>query len=180
MLPDYKAIANSIIENTINKEPAEATEIMLLAVQDNDLSLAIIENPRWLEWTAKFKSFRGTPEHTAIVERLRANQANRAVAKAFKRIRDITAIDGKSLVERAGKTCEEVGETMGAILSYTNAPGSGYKNKTLDDVIEENADTFICVLSVLAHAAPEMSLEQFMDVVNIKMDKWESKVKGQG
>lgn len=103
-----------------------------------------------------------------------------SISNVFDRIKKITDIDGKSLEQRALKTCEEAGETAGAILGYVKAPGSGYKNKTLDDVIEENADTFICTLSILAHVAPNMTLEQFLEVANKKMDKWESKVKEQG
>ena len=96
--------------------------------------------------------------------------------QAFNRITEITNIDGKSLVERALKTSEEAGELAGATLSYVKAPGTSYKNLGKDDVIEEAVDTLICAFSMIAHASPEMTLEDISSIVNKKMDKWEEKV----
>jgi NTP pyrophosphatase (non-canonical NTP hydrolase) len=95
----------------------------------------------------------------------------------FNRIISITSIDGKTLVERALKTSEEAGEIAGATLSYVGAPGTSYKNLGQNDVIEESVDTLICALSMIAHIAPNMTIEEIEFIANTKMDKWEQKVR---
>ncbi len=66
-------------------------------------------------------------------------------------IYELTKTDPKSLQERALKLSEEAGELAQAVLSVTNAPGSAYKNHSIDDVREEAVDAAIVALSLLAH-----------------------------
>ena len=68
-------------------------------------------------------------------------------------IYELTQQDPKTLQERALKLSEEAGELAQAVLSVTNAPGSAYKNHTLDDTREEAVDTAIVALSLLAHVS---------------------------
>jgi NTP pyrophosphatase (non-canonical NTP hydrolase) len=82
--------------------------------------------------------------------------------------------DGKTLKERALKLTEEAGEVAGAVLSYTQAPGCGYKNKTKEDVIEECVDTIIVALNILS-AVNDYNVDEELikEIINKKLDKWE-------
>lgn len=78
----------------------------------------------------------------------------------------------KTITEMALKCSEEVGELAQAVLSYTKAPGSEYKQKTEKDVIEEIVDLFIIDLAL----ASKMGVT-FDDVKRLskkKISKWVS------
>lgn len=91
-------------------------------------------------------------------------------------IRNTMATEGRSLLERALKTSEEAGELAGAVLSLTKSPGSEYKNKTVEDVVEESADVFICSLAMAIHADPNFRWDDFLIVIGSKLGKWKSKI----
>lgn len=88
---------------------------------------------------------------------------------------DLTVQDRKTPQERALKLSEEAGEVAQAILSSTDAPGSAYKNLTLDDVREEAADAAIVALSLVAQTCETQ--EQFLIEVDAllasKCRKWQ-------
>ena len=83
--------------------------------------------------------------------------------------------DGKSLVQRALKLCEETGELAGAVLSETSAPGCGYKNKTSEDVLEEGCDVVIVAFSLLKHYG--FSDYDIQKKIAHKLTKWEAVIK---
>ncbi|MEG2985747.1 MAG: MazG-like family protein, partial [Peptostreptococcaceae bacterium] len=70
----------------------------------------------------------------------------------FKDIEKLTVIDKKTLVERTLKLSEEVGEVAQAVLSYSDACGCGYKNKTKEDVVEECLDVIIVASAIIAQS----------------------------
>lgn len=88
-------------------------------------------------------------------------------------INELTKLDKKTLVERALKLTEEVGEVAESVLSYTNACGCGYKDKNKDDVIEECVDAIIVSLSIISQAndnnIPE---DKIKSIFNEKLGKW--------
>ncbi len=86
-------------------------------------------------------------------------------------IEELTELDVKTLTERALKLNEEAGEVGGAVLSYTNASGCGYKDMGKDDVIEECADVFIVLRSLLCQV--EATDDEFEDKIRLKLKKWE-------
>ncbi|WP_199870796.1 MazG-like family protein [Clostridium senegalense] len=71
----------------------------------------------------------------------------------FEKIEELTKLDKKTLVERALKLSEEVGEVSEAVLSYSNACGCGYKKKSREDVIEECLDVIIVASSLISHVS---------------------------
>ena len=93
-------------------------------------------------------------------------------------IYDLTKADPKSLQERALKLCEEAGELAQAVLSVTKAPGSAYKNHSLEDVREEAVDAAIVSLSLLAHASDSrVDFEAELDrLMTLKCAKWSEKL----
>lgn len=94
-----------------------------------------------------------------------------------KEIYDITLMkERKTLQELALKTGEEVGELQQAVLSYTGAPGCGYKNKTIDDVLEEAVDTIICAFAT-AYKDEKVDDETYLiRIFEKKLAKWKEKL----
>lgn len=86
------------------------------------------------------------------------------------RIAKLTKRDKKTLIERAAKLGEESGEVLGAMLSFTGAPGCAYKGKTRDDVLEEVADVLILAHSLASHLKVEE--EELESMLSKKLDKW--------
>lgn len=91
---------------------------------------------------------------------------------------ELTQDDPKTLQERTLKLSEEAGELAQAVLSVTKAPGSAYKNHSIEDVREEAVDATIVALSILAQACSsrsefESELERLMSE---KCGKWREKV----
>ena len=91
---------------------------------------------------------------------------------------ELTQADPKSLLQRTLKLSEEAGELAEAVLSVTDAPGSGYKAHTLQDVREEAADAALVALSVLAQTC-ETSAEFSAELDRLmreKSAKWQAKL----
>ena len=94
----------------------------------------------------------------------------------FEEIQKLTLIDKKSLLERALKLSEEVGEVSEAVLSYSNSNGCGYKNKSKEDVIEECLDVIIVASSMIIQSCDNnINLEEVQAIYKKKLDKWKSK-----
>ncbi|MBO6510032.1 MAG: MazG-like family protein [Roseibium sp.] len=93
-------------------------------------------------------------------------------------IYELTQADPKTLQERALKLAEEAGELAQAVLSATGAPGSAYKNHTLEDVREEAADAAIVALSVLAQASADADEfeREVKRLMAEKCAKWQEKL----
>lgn len=97
----------------------------------------------------------------------------------FTLIEKVTNIDKKTLVERALKLSEEVGEVSEAVLSYSNACGCGYKGKNSKDVIEECIDVIIVATSIISQVSNnDVELGQLLKTYTNKMNKWELKSEG--
>ena len=80
--------------------------------------------------------------------------------------------EDKSTTQKALKLSEEVGEVAEAVLSYSDAPGCGYKGKTHKDVLEEAADVIIVAASLALDVGNK---EELLDTLSKKCNKWESK-----
>ncbi|RDY22974.1 hypothetical protein CHF27_010740 [Romboutsia maritimum] len=92
----------------------------------------------------------------------------------FNVIKKLTALDSKTLIERALKLSEENGEVSEAILSYVKANGCEYKNKTKEDVIEECLDVIIVASSIISQVNDNVDVEH---IYKCKLKKWEEKCK---
>ncbi|MEP3049143.1 MAG: MazG-like family protein [Roseibium sp.] len=93
-------------------------------------------------------------------------------------IYELTQLDQKTLQERTLKLAEEAGELAQAVLSVSRAPGSTYKDHSMDDVREEAADAAIVALSILAQSCS--STEEFNAELDrlmvLKCAKWKAKL----
>ncbi|MGL5757046.1 MAG: MazG-like family protein [Paraclostridium sp.] len=94
----------------------------------------------------------------------------------FKDIEKLTVIDKKTLVERTLKLSEEVGEVAQAVLSYSDACGCGYKNKTKEDVVEECLDVIIVASAIIAQSYDnDIDIESVKEIYSKKLSKWKEK-----
>ncbi len=78
------------------------------------------------------------------------------------------------IVNRGYKFAEESGEFM---VEVGVALGISNKQAGPDGVLGEAADVCITCLSIVRRLHPEITAEQFQDVVNTKLAKWEVKNK---
>ena len=105
---------------------------------------------------------------------------NERFVKIVEHIARLNNIDKKSLEQIALKTSEETGELAQAVLSYCKASGTEYKGLTEQNVIDESADVVICAISLVLHVYKqiheEKALDKFLDAIEDKMSKWESKI----
>lgn len=99
------------------------------------------------------------------------------LSSAIAVIEDLTAQCGKTLEQRVLKLTEETGEVARALLIATGSPGAKYRDRKegIDELVEECADVFIVVMSILYHhlgqSYPEYS-SQFIDMLGKKLGKW--------
>ena len=94
----------------------------------------------------------------------------------FEEIQRLTDIDKKTLVERALKLSEEVGEVAQAVLSYSNACGCGYKNKSKEDVVEECLDVIIVASAIISQSYDnDVDMEYVKNTYRNKLNKWKEK-----
>lgn len=94
----------------------------------------------------------------------------------FEEIQNLTQIDKKTLTERTLKLSEEVGEVAQAVLSYTNACGCGYKNKSKEDVVEECLDVIIVASAIISQSYDnDVDIENIINIYNKKLNKWREK-----
>lgn len=96
----------------------------------------------------------------------------------FKEIKRLNLIDKKSLMERALKLSEEVGEVSQAVLSSSNVCGCGYKEKTKEDIVEECLDVIIVASSIISQSYDnEINMDEIVNIYKKKLKKWEEKCK---
>ena len=94
----------------------------------------------------------------------------------FEEISRLTEIDKKTLLERALKLSEEVGEVAQAMLSYSNACGCGYKKKSKEDLVEECLDVIIVASSIISQSYDnDVDMETIKNIYNKKLSKWKEK-----
>ena len=88
----------------------------------------------------------------------------------MKRTEEIAKRDQKSLVQKALKTSEEVGELAQAVLIGADAHGTQYRNPEEHSVLEEAADVVICGLATAFEAG--FTIDAFNEMMQLKLDKW--------
>lgn len=92
----------------------------------------------------------------------------------LKKILVLAKKEPKTMQERTLKLAEEVGELSEAVLSFQKAPGNIYKNKSVEDVLEECVDIIICSGAVI-----ESLGQTEQDIENMflkKILKWQDKM----
>lgn len=85
-------------------------------------------------------------------------------------IKTLTKSDSKNLSQKALKTCEEVGELAKVVLPYENAFATTHRFVDRKRILEECADTFLCVQSIVYDLG--FTDEEFDEMVNHKMKVW--------
>lgn len=92
--------------------------------------------------------------------------------KIPKRIKKISRLEKKTLVERGLKLNEEAGELAAEILKLKGLKGSSKsKKEILYDLHLEAIDCLLMAMDILVHTkASEKRIEQIM---NSQLDKWE-------
>lgn len=85
-------------------------------------------------------------------------------------IRLLSKSDEKSLTQKALKTCEEVGELAKCVLPFENAYATTHRFVDRKKILEECADTFLCVKSIVCDM--DFSEEEFEEMVLHKMKFW--------
>lgn len=69
-----------------------------------------------------------------------------------------------------------MGEVAQAVLSYSNACGCGYKNKSKEDVVEECLDVIIVASAIISQSYDDIiDLEHVKNIYSKKLDKWKEK-----
>ena len=92
------------------------------------------------------------------------------------RINKLTKLDNKTLLERTLKLSEECGEVAEATLSYLKTNGSQYKEKQLEDVLEENLDVIMVAISNICQLYNyEPDSNKIQDLFDTKLQKWYNK-----
>jgi len=79
--------------------------------------------------------------------------------------------EGKSPLQLIAKCMEELGEVAEALLSYEQANGCGYKNKTIDDVREESVDVLLVIVALMAKLG--MDEKEITSIAGRKLIKWQ-------
>ena len=91
-------------------------------------------------------------------------------------INELTKLDNKTLLERTLKLSEECGEVAEATLSYLKTNGSQYKEKQLEDVLEENLDVIMVAISNICQLYNYEPNNKFIqDLFDTKLQKWYNK-----
>lgn len=85
-------------------------------------------------------------------------------------IRELTKRDTKTLTEKVLKTGEEYGELVKRVLPYQLVDGSLHKLTTKEQILEECADLYLCLYSVVADIG--VSDSEFEEMVIKKSNKW--------
>lgn len=90
-------------------------------------------------------------------------------------IKSINKNETKTIEEKVLKATEEIGELAEAVLSSSNKSGSAYKNKSIEDIVEEAIDLAIISQSI---ALDVSSVEGIEDIYKKKLQKWEDNQHG--
>ena len=101
-----------------------------------------------------------------------------SMSEIFQEIARITRDEEKNLLQLALKTSEETGELAQAVLSFTQAPGCAYKNKTARDVEEEAVDVILCAAATLfkTNDINRYVPYSLTSLFEIKLKAWEEKI----
>ncbi|MEC0302461.1 MazG-like family protein [Terribacillus saccharophilus] len=92
----------------------------------------------------------------------------------LERLKKLSDLEPKTLEQMALKLSEEAGEVSQAVLSYSDASGSSYKQLDKEDIKEECVDTVLVALSLFYKLSDrEGELQELLDK---KMTKWESNI----
>lgn len=97
---------------------------------------------------------------------------NEALDNIYKASR---ANESKTIQQITLKLMEEMGEVAEALLSYDQAPGCGYKGKSLDDLKEEIID--VIIVSFVLTEKLGMEKDEIKEILNRKVAKWIEKSK---
>lgn len=87
-------------------------------------------------------------------------------------LKQLSARDTKSLLERHVKASEELGELARAILPFAGAAGTMHRFVTRNQIAEELADTLLCLYSIAQSAG--ISDDHLVDMVERKAQKWQT------
>lgn len=85
-------------------------------------------------------------------------------------IRVLSKTDEKSLSQKTLKACEEVGELAKVVLPYENAYATTHRFVDKKKILEELADTFLCIQSIVCDL--NYSDEEFEEMIVHKMKFW--------
>lgn len=85
-------------------------------------------------------------------------------------IRTLSEKDTKSLIAKACKTSEEVGELAKAILPFENAAGTLHRFSDKEKVLDSAADVILCALSIAHHL--KFSDDEIEEMLHKKSKKW--------
>jgi NTP pyrophosphatase (non-canonical NTP hydrolase) len=88
----------------------------------------------------------------------------------MKRTEELTKRDQKSLIEKALKTAEEVGELSQAVLVGAGSHGTQYRNPEEYNVLEEAVDVALCGLAAAFEAG--FTTKEIEEMSQHKLDKW--------
>lgn len=98
--------------------------------------------------------------------------------ETLERLRRLTEKDGRKLYERCLKAGEELGEICRAVMSTDCEQEKKYRSQAggREAIVEESIDTLLVVFSILYDV--NCSQEEIDQVLNRKMDKWQSIMEG--
>jgi NTP pyrophosphatase (non-canonical NTP hydrolase) len=87
-------------------------------------------------------------------------------------IKVLSEADKKTLLQKALKTAEEVGELAKAVLPYENSPSTNHRFSDKENILEEVADVILCALSVAYNLG--LDSEQIETMIGQKAEFWSS------
>ena len=94
----------------------------------------------------------------------------------YNKIKRLDEMDSLTLTDKGLKLSEETGEALAEILSYIDANNKSKSAKGTPEVLaEELIDVIIVAKSAILNTG--LSSEELNDIVDAKLDKWESKIR---
>lgn len=94
----------------------------------------------------------------------------------YNKIKRLDDMDSLTLTDKGLKLSEETGEALAEILSFINASNKSKSAKgTPEALAEELIDVIIVAKSAILNTG--LSSEELNDIVDAKLDKWESKIR---
>ncbi|WP_017473473.1 MazG-like family protein [Amphibacillus jilinensis] len=91
----------------------------------------------------------------------------------IQQIKQMSALEKKTLEQMGLKLSEEAGEVSQAILSHVKASGNAYKELGLDEVKEECVDVMLIAFALFFTLS--QSEEELKGLIGKKMKKWKEK-----
>lgn len=88
-------------------------------------------------------------------------------------IKFLSLRDKKDLIKKNLKLVEEVGELSKKVLPYSNAGTTTHRFTTKTEILEEIADSYLCLVSMLFDSTMNLTLEDLEEMVNHKAKKWD-------